>query len=112
MSTSAAALLLAYSAVEHPHRPAAALIWVLLALVVAGNGCCIPGTTALAQEAGRRSGGAASALQGGLTFTVGALATPLTGLTGHQTVLVLAVLMTAFYSCAVALLALSGGWRS
>lgn len=112
MSTSAAALLLAYSAVEHPHRPATALTWVLLALVVAGNGCCIPGTTALAQEAGRRSGGAASALQGGLTFTVGALATPLTGLTGHQTVLVLAVLMTAFYSCAVALLALSGGWRS
>src|SRR6185312_6978698 len=74
MSTSAAALLLAYSAVEHPHRPAAALTWVLLALVVAGNGCCIPGTTALAQEAGRRCGGAASALQGGLTFTVGALA--------------------------------------
>lgn len=88
------------------------MTWVLLAIVVAGMGWCIPGTTAIAQEAGRRFGGAASALQGGLTFTVGALATPLTGLTGHQTVGVMAGLMALLFLCSViALVATGGEWR-
>ena len=46
-------------------------------------GWCIPGTTSLAQEAGRRAGGTASALTGGLTFLVGAAVTPLTGVLGY-----------------------------
>ena len=75
--------------------------WTLLAIAVAGMGWCIPGTTAIAQQAGRRYGGAASALQGGTVFVVGALATPLTGLTGHQTVLTMAILMTVLFWCAV-----------
>jgi DHA1 family bicyclomycin/chloramphenicol resistance-like MFS transporter len=85
---------------------------VLLAIVVAGMGLSIPGTTAVAQEAGRRSGGAAAALQGGLTMTVGAAATPLTGLTGHQTVVVMAGLMSLFLLCSVAAMIVSGVSRS
>jgi MFS transporter, DHA1 family, multidrug resistance protein len=97
---------------RHPDPPLVGVTWVLLAVVVAGMGLCIPGTTAIAQEAGRRSGGAASALQGGLTFTVGAAATPLTGLSGHQTVLVMAGLMALFLLCSVTALLVSGGPRS
>lgn len=108
VSSCGAAALAVYAYVQRPERPLVAMTWVLLAFVVAGMGWCIPGTTAIAQEAGRRFGGSASALQGGLTFTVGALATPLTGLTGHQTVAVMAGLMTLFFACSVAALAISG----
>jgi DHA1 family bicyclomycin/chloramphenicol resistance-like MFS transporter len=81
---------------------------VLLALAAAGMGLCIPATTALAQEAGRRVGGTASALQGGLTFGVGAAATPLTGLLGAETVTGMATLMAACYlGATVALVAFS-----
>jgi DHA1 family bicyclomycin/chloramphenicol resistance-like MFS transporter len=82
--------------------------WALLAVVAAGMGLCIPATTALAQDAGRRFGGTASALQGGLTFGIGAAATPLTGLFGAETVTGMATLMaTCFVGAAVALLAFS-----
>jgi DHA1 family bicyclomycin/chloramphenicol resistance-like MFS transporter len=111
-SAVAAAALAAYALLRHPDPPAVVVTWVLLAVVVAGMGLCIPGTTAIAQNAGRRSGGAASALQGGLTFTVGALATPLTGVSGHQTVLVMAALMALFLLCSVAALLVSRGRRS
>jgi MFS transporter, DHA1 family, multidrug resistance protein len=111
-STAAASALAAYALLRHPDPPLVGVTWVLLAVVVAGMGLCIPGTTAIAQEAGRRSGGAASALQGGLTFTVGAAATPLTGLSGHQTVLVMAGLMALFLLCSVTALLVSGGPRS
>ena len=76
--------------------------YVLLAVVAAGMGLCIPATTSLAQEAGRRVGGTASALQGGLTFGIGALATPLTGLTGAGTVTGMATIMAVFYGGSVA----------
>ncbi len=72
-----------------------AVVWVLLAVAVAGNGFCLPATTVLAQDAGRGSAGTAASLSGGLSFLAGALATPLTGLVGAQTVLALAVGMTA-----------------
>ena len=111
-AATAATALAVYALVRHPDRPAVLVTWVLLAIVVAGMGLCIPGTTAIAQEAGRRSGGAASALQGGLTFIVGAAATPLTGLTGHQTVVAMAGLMSLFLLCSVAAVVVSGGSRS
>ena len=103
ISTGAAMALLIYAVVA---GDSIALwpTWVLLAIMVSGNGLTIPAATTLAQHAGRRSGGTASALQGGLTFTVGALATPLTGVTGHQTVLAMALLSVVLFSCAVALL--------
>lgn len=78
-----------------------AAVWVLLGIAVAGNGFCIPATTVLAQEAGRASAGTAASLSGGLAFLVGALTTPLTGLIGVQTVLVLALGMAVLSSAAL-----------
>ena len=72
-----------------------ALTWLLLAGVVAAMGLAIPATTTLAQHAGARSAGTASALQGGLVFLAGAAATPLTGLFGNASLLPMAVLMAA-----------------
>jgi len=111
-SAAAATLLAGYALTCHPERPVVAVTWVLLGVVVAGMGLSIPGTTAIAQQAGRRFGGSASALQGGLTFTVGALATPLTGVTGHQTVVVMAGLMSTFLLGSVVALLLSGVRRA
>ncbi|WP_426563759.1 multidrug effflux MFS transporter [Angustibacter sp. McL0619] len=85
-----------------------ALPWVLLCVVVASMGWSIPGTTALAQQAGRRSGGTAAALQGGLTFLVGALVTPLTGIVGYDSLLPMATLMLGFFALATCWLFGSG----
>ena len=61
---------------------------------------------ALAQEAGRRAAGTAASLQGGLQMLVGALATPLTGLFGYDSLLPMALVMIAAYGlAAVAVLA-------
>jgi DHA1 family bicyclomycin/chloramphenicol resistance-like MFS transporter len=69
-------------------------------------GLMIPASTALAQEAGRRSGGTAAALAGGLVFLAGALVTPLTGVLGYRTLLPMALLMAGFFAAsALALLA-------
>jgi DHA1 family bicyclomycin/chloramphenicol resistance-like MFS transporter len=86
--------------------------WVLLCVVVAGMGLCIPGTMSLAQHAGRRAGGTASALTGGLTFVVGAAVTPLTGVFGYDSLLPLALLMTGFFAAATAWLLASGSTRA
>jgi MFS transporter, DHA1 family, multidrug resistance protein len=102
-AASAGLLLLA---VADPHaRLPLALPWALLCLTVAGMGLSIPATTALAQEAGRRSGGTAAALQGGLAFLVGASVTPLTGVLGYETLLPMAASMALFFVLAVAALA-------
>lgn len=82
--------------------------WILLAVTVAGMGLSIPATTAMAQELGRDVGGTASALQGGLIFGVGALATPLTGMTGHTTVAGMAAIMATLFGCALAVQVFSG----
>ena len=87
--------------------PPLALPWVLLCCVTAGMGLVIPATTALAQEAGRRARGTASALQGGLSFFVGALVTPLTGIVGYRSLLPMGLLMAGFFLCAITLLVLS-----
>lgn len=103
ISSSAAVALLGYAVVAG-HEVALAPTWVLLALLVAGNGLTIPATTTLAQEIGRHASGTASALQGGLTFIAGSLALPLTGITGHQTVLAMALLSTLLYAASCAAL--------
>jgi DHA1 family bicyclomycin/chloramphenicol resistance-like MFS transporter len=99
-STSAVVVLAVYAAAAG-NGVRLAPTWVLLAVVAAGMGLCIPATTSLAQEAGRRVGGTASALQGGLTFGIGALATPLTGLTGAGSVTGMATIMAVFYVASV-----------
>lgn len=104
VSTSAAVALLAYAVVAGD-AVALAPTWVLLALLVGGNGLTIPATTTIAQEIGRHAGGTASALQGGLTFGAGALALPLTGVVGHQTVLAMALLSSILYVAAALTLA-------
>ena len=53
-SAAAATVLAGYALARHPDQPVVAMTWVLLGVVVAGMGCCIPGTTAIAQQAGRR----------------------------------------------------------
>lgn len=81
--------------------PWLAVPWVLLSFVTAGMGLIIPASTALAQEAGRRSGGTAAALSGGLGFLSGALVTPLTGVLGYDTLRPMALLMSGFFAAAV-----------
>jgi DHA1 family bicyclomycin/chloramphenicol resistance-like MFS transporter len=77
--------------------------WALLCCVTAAMGLVLPATTTLAQEAGRRSRGTAAALQGGLSFLVGALVTPLTGFLGYTSLLPMALLMAGFFLAASAL---------
>ena len=89
---------------EHRVLPPLPLVWGLLAMMTAGMGLVLPATTALAQEAGRRSRGTASALQGGLSFLVGALVTPLTGFVGYDSLLPMAVLMVMFFVAAFTLM--------
>ena len=74
--------------------------WVSFSLVTAGMGLSIPASNVLAQEAGRRSGGTASALFGGLLFLAGSAVTPLTGLLGYDSLTPMALLMCAFFACA------------
>ena len=69
-----------------------------------GMGLVFPATIALSQEAGSRARGTASALQGGLSFLVGALVTPLTGFVGYSSLLPMALLMAGFFVAAVALM--------
>jgi MFS transporter, DHA1 family, multidrug resistance protein len=78
--------------------------WTLLTFVTAGMGLMIPASTSLAQEAGRRSGGTAAALSGGLVFLAGALVTPLTGVIGYGTLLPMGLLMAGFMAASLTLL--------
>jgi DHA1 family bicyclomycin/chloramphenicol resistance-like MFS transporter len=74
--------------------------------MLGGMGMFLPACTAIAQQAGRRSAGTASALSGGLPFFVGALTTPTTGLLGSQTVLTMAGCTAGFFT-----LAALAAWR-
>jgi len=82
--------------------------WVLLSFVTGGMGLAIPGAQVLAQEAGRRSGGTASALFGGLLFFAGSLVTPLTGILGYETLLPMAALMFGFLGASALTAAVAG----
>ncbi len=110
-ATAGAAGLLAVALTDREAALPLGVPWALLCVVVAGMGLCFPGTMALAQQAGRRAGGTAAALTGGLTFLVGAAVTPLTGLLGYDSLLPLAVLMTGFFVAASAWLLGSGSTR-
>lgn len=84
-----------------------AVTWVLLGVMVAGMGLTLPASIAMAQHLGRATGGTASALQGGLSFGVGAAATPLTGLLGLTTVAGLATISAVLFGGAVLALVLT-----
>jgi DHA1 family bicyclomycin/chloramphenicol resistance-like MFS transporter len=74
--------------------------WLLFSMVTGGMGLAIPASQVLAQDAGRRYGGTATALFGGLLFLAGAAVTPLTGLVGYRTLTPMAILMCAFFGFA------------
>jgi DHA1 family bicyclomycin/chloramphenicol resistance-like MFS transporter len=82
------------------HHPALAPVWVCLAVMTSGLGTFLPANSSIAQQAGRRSAGAASALTGGLPYIVGSATTPLTGWFGAETVLVMGVGMAVFFTLA------------
>jgi DHA1 family bicyclomycin/chloramphenicol resistance-like MFS transporter len=107
LSTSASTGLLVVALLDPDGQWPLPAVWVLLSLVVGGMGLTIPGTTALAQEAGRRSAGTASALQGGIAIMIGASVTPLTGLVGYRTLLPMAAAMAAFFLLSLTLLLLT-----
>lgn len=77
-------------------------VWALLFLMVCGVGLINPGFVTLAQRAGVRTPGTASALQGGFQFFFGALVTPLTGILGYGSLVpmtaTMAVLMLAAFT--------------
>jgi MFS transporter, DHA1 family, multidrug resistance protein len=107
IGTTASIGLVVIGVLERQSLPPLVLPWILLCSVTAAMGLVIPATTALAQEAGRRARGTASALQGGLSFFVGALVTPLTGIVGYRSMLPMALLMAGFFLCASAYLLLT-----
>jgi DHA1 family bicyclomycin/chloramphenicol resistance-like MFS transporter len=102
-ATVAALGLVVIGLAERQALPPLALPWGLLCCVTFSMGLVIPASTALAQQAGDRARGTASALLGGLSFFAGALVTPLTGIVGYRSMLPMALLMAGFFSCAVAL---------
>ncbi|GAA2905280.1 Bcr/CflA family drug resistance efflux transporter [Actinoplanes cyaneus] len=109
-AVGATGLLLLALTDPHARSPIAA-VWLLLCLVTAGMGLIMPATTTLAQEAGRHAAGTASALQGGFTFLIGAIVTPLTGVAGYDSLLPMALAMTVFFVTALALASLTRSSR-
>jgi MFS transporter, DHA1 family, multidrug resistance protein len=97
LACTGAAVLATSAVMAAPAAPPLPLVWAALTCVFGGMGFVIPATTALAQEAGRRALGTASALQGGLAFLVGAAVTPLTGLVGYDSVVPMGLLMGGFF---------------
>jgi len=78
--------------------------WITLFVILFGIGLVIPSTMSLGQTLGRAAPGAASAVLGGLQFTLGALASPLVGLFGETSSLPMAVLMLIALVLAVVVL--------
>ncbi|MFI9643136.1 multidrug effflux MFS transporter [Micromonospora sp. NPDC051925] len=105
-STVATLALLVAALADRSGELPLAVPWALLAVVVAGMGLTLPATTALAQEAGRRSAGTAAALQGGLGFLAGAVVTPLTGVLGYASLLPMVGAMAVFFVAASGVLIL------
>jgi DHA1 family bicyclomycin/chloramphenicol resistance-like MFS transporter len=77
-------------------KPPLAVVWVGLFVVTAGMGLVLPSSIALSQSAGARARGTAAALSGGISFAFGALVTPITGLFGGTSLLIMTVVMAAF----------------
>jgi MFS transporter, DHA1 family, multidrug resistance protein len=108
IQTTAVLALLVVAVAGAPEHPPLPAIWICLSLMTFGLGTYLPSNAAIAQEQGRRSAGAASALGGGLPFLAGSLTLPLTGLLGTQTVLAMAGGMAAFFTVAAALAIATG----
>ena len=106
VATAAGLGLAVTGLIERQALPPLALPWALLCCVTFGMGLVIPASTALGQQEGDRARGTASALMGGLSFFVGALVTPLTGIVGYTSMLPMGLLMAGFFVISLSL----GGW--
>jgi DHA1 family bicyclomycin/chloramphenicol resistance-like MFS transporter len=82
------------------HRPPLAVVWLCLSGMTLGLGTYLPSNSSIVQILGRRYGGTASALGGGLPFLAGALMTPLTGVLGQQSVMAMSAAMFSFFAVA------------
>lgn len=82
------------------HRPPLAVVWLCLSGMTLGLGTYLPSNSSIVQILGRRYGGTASALGGGLPFLAGALMTPMTGLLGQQSVMAMSAAMFGFFAVA------------
>ena len=100
VQTLAVVALFTVTSLAPDHRPSLAVVWVCLSGMTLGLGTYLPANSSIVQLVGRRFGGTASALGGGLPFLVGAIMTPLTGLIGHQTVHAMAGAMVVFFALA------------
>ena len=87
-----------------------AVTWVCLSAMTFGLGTYLPANSSIVQLAGRRYGGTASALGGGIPFLVGAIMTPLTGVIGEQTVDAMATAMVVFFVLAAGVAVLGRVW--
>jgi DHA1 family bicyclomycin/chloramphenicol resistance-like MFS transporter len=86
--------------------------WVSLVVIQSGIGAMFPASMSLGQAIGRRSAGAAAAVQGGSQFALGAVAAPLVGLFGAHSSAPMAVIQFVGLALAlVALLGLARPWR-
>jgi DHA1 family bicyclomycin/chloramphenicol resistance-like MFS transporter len=81
-------------------RPPLAVVWLCLSGMTLGLGTYLPSNSSIVQILGRRYGGTASALGGGLPFLAGALMTPLTGVLGQQSVMAMSSAMFGFFAVA------------
>jgi MFS transporter, DHA1 family, multidrug resistance protein len=107
-ATAAALALLAAARLSPQDRPPLSITWLLLATVTWAMGLTLPASMTLAQQAGERFRGTASSLQGGLSLLAGAIASPMTGLFGDNSLLPMAALMSAgFAAGAVVLVVIS-----
>ncbi len=112
VQTAAVTVLFVTALTAADHRPPLALVWVCLSGMTLGLGTYLPSNSSIVQILGRRYGGTASALGGGLPFLAGALMTPLTGLLGRQTVMAMSAAMFGFFLTAAVGAVLMGRARS
>jgi MFS transporter, DHA1 family, multidrug resistance protein len=106
MSTAAAIVMLVVSLSAHGNPPLA-VVWGGLFVVVSGMGFTQSAATVIAQAAGHAAPGAASSLQAGTAFLIGAAATPLWGWINDSSVSVMVGLMVVFFVVIAGVLAVA-----
>ncbi len=107
VQTAGVAALFTVTTVAPDHHPSLPAVWACLSGMTLGLGTYLPANSSIVQLVGRRFGGTASALGGGIPFLVGATMTPLTGVIGQQTVHAMATAMVIFFALAAGIAAAS-----
>jgi MFS transporter, DHA1 family, multidrug resistance protein len=100
VQTASVAALFLVTLLTPGHHPPLAVVWTCLSGMTLGLGTYFPSNASIVQLLGRRYGGTASALGGGLPFLTGAVMTPLTGVLGQQSVMAMSAAMVCFFMVA------------